>query len=139
MYYLVDSLSCQTTTADSCCSPTYGLVVLTLQWIPGWGPSDEFTVHGKFNSNLSDSLIFTNHSTMLFRFMARYLVSTYLILQSIDINVYVFISDGNQLSSSGCDTSRSSTTIATVVENADSALYTRMNTYWPSYNGDNNV
>ena len=32
---------------DECCSPKYGLVVLALQWFPGWGPSDEFTIHGK--------------------------------------------------------------------------------------------
>ncbi|KAI8148143.1 ribonuclease T2-like protein, partial [Fennellomyces sp. T-0311] len=32
---------------DSCCSPKYGLVVLALQWVPGYGPDDEFTIHGK--------------------------------------------------------------------------------------------
>ncbi|KAI8081682.1 ribonuclease T2-like protein [Halteromyces radiatus] len=31
---------------DGCCSPQYGLVVFTLQWVPGYGPSDEFTIHG---------------------------------------------------------------------------------------------
>ncbi|KAI9318258.1 ribonuclease T2-like protein [Dichotomocladium elegans] len=31
---------------DACCSPKYGLVVLALQWIPGFGPPDEFTIHG---------------------------------------------------------------------------------------------
>ncbi|ORZ22325.1 ribonuclease T2-like protein [Absidia repens] len=31
---------------DTCCSPKYGLVVFTLQWVPGYGPSDEFTIHG---------------------------------------------------------------------------------------------
>ncbi|KAI9263269.1 ribonuclease T2-like protein [Phascolomyces articulosus] len=31
---------------DTCCSPKYGLVVLALQWVPGYGPDDEFTIHG---------------------------------------------------------------------------------------------
>ncbi|CAO3607476.1 unnamed protein product [Cunninghamella blakesleeana] len=31
---------------DACCSPKYGLVVFTLQWVPGYGPRDEFTIHG---------------------------------------------------------------------------------------------
>ncbi|ORZ00360.1 ribonuclease T2-like protein [Syncephalastrum racemosum] len=31
---------------DSCCSPKYGLVVLALQWVPGYGPDKEFTIHG---------------------------------------------------------------------------------------------
>ncbi|KAL1936747.1 hypothetical protein VTP01DRAFT_881 [Rhizomucor pusillus] len=31
---------------DSCCSPKYGLVILSLQWIPGYGPDNEFTIHG---------------------------------------------------------------------------------------------
>ncbi|KAL0096786.1 secreted ribonuclease T2 [Phycomyces blakesleeanus] len=31
---------------DSCCTPKYGLVVLTLQWVPGFGPDKEFTIHG---------------------------------------------------------------------------------------------
>ncbi|KAI8866951.1 ribonuclease T2 [Ramicandelaber brevisporus] len=41
-------LSCTTAgkNAGACCSPTYGLVVLSLQWYKGLGPSDAFTVHG---------------------------------------------------------------------------------------------
>ncbi|KAI8075214.1 ribonuclease T2-like protein [Gongronella butleri] len=31
---------------DSCCSPTYGLVVLSLQWVENLGPNDDFTIHG---------------------------------------------------------------------------------------------
>lgn len=45
---IANVLSCHwTNTVDSCCSPKYGLVVLALQWMPGFGPNDEFTVHGK--------------------------------------------------------------------------------------------
>jgi len=32
--------------ANSCCSPTYGEVVMDLQWIPGYGPDNAFTLHG---------------------------------------------------------------------------------------------
>ncbi|ORX50842.1 ribonuclease T2 [Hesseltinella vesiculosa] len=31
---------------DACCSPKYGLVVLSLQWVENLGPSDDFTIHG---------------------------------------------------------------------------------------------
>ncbi|KAG0303138.1 ribonuclease T2-like [Dissophora globulifera] len=31
---------------DSCCLPTYGLVVLSQQWYSGLGPREEFTMHG---------------------------------------------------------------------------------------------
>ena len=42
------TLSCHWSgSVDACCSPKYGLVVLALQWSPGWGPNDEFTIHGK--------------------------------------------------------------------------------------------
>ncbi|CDH60794.1 ribonuclease t2 [Lichtheimia corymbifera JMRC:FSU:9682] len=42
-----DVLSCHWQgSVDSCCSPKYGLVVLALQWVPGYGPADEFTIHG---------------------------------------------------------------------------------------------
>ncbi|KAI9024316.1 RNase Sy [Phycomyces nitens] len=41
------ALSCSTSAAsDSCCSPTYGLLVLVQQWLTGYGPTDEFTLHG---------------------------------------------------------------------------------------------
>ncbi|KAI8378988.1 ribonuclease T2 [Blakeslea trispora] len=40
-------LSCHWSgTVDACCSPKYGLVVLALQWAPGYGPNDQFTIHG---------------------------------------------------------------------------------------------
>ncbi|RUS13287.1 ribonuclease T2-like protein, partial [Jimgerdemannia flammicorona] len=41
-----NTLSCSTTGLDTCCSPKYGLLVLVQQWIPGYGPSDAFTMHG---------------------------------------------------------------------------------------------
>lgn len=45
--YKGDVLSCHWQgSVDSCCSPKYGLVVLALQWVPGYGPADEFTIHG---------------------------------------------------------------------------------------------
>ncbi|KAI8866005.1 ribonuclease T2 [Ramicandelaber brevisporus] len=41
-------LSCTSagTSAGTCCSPKYGLVVLSLQWYAGLGPADKFTIHG---------------------------------------------------------------------------------------------
>lgn len=68
---LATTLSCHWTgTVDACCSPKYGLVVLTLQWSPGYGPSDEFTIHGKLENTINPILfIFAP-----FRFMAGYLV-----------------------------------------------------------------
>ncbi|RCH85364.1 ribonuclease T2-like, partial [Rhizopus stolonifer] len=94
-----NALSCHVSgTVDACCSPTYGLVVLTQQWAPGYGPSDEFTLHGLWPDTCS----------------------------------------GAYGPSSGCDSSRSSSAIASVIRSKDSALYNRMLTYWPSNTGDNN-
>ncbi|KAJ2004676.1 hypothetical protein H4R26_002370 [Coemansia thaxteri] len=42
----IDTVSCQRSDVDPCCSPTNGLLVLALQWDTRWGPSDAFTVHG---------------------------------------------------------------------------------------------
>ncbi|KAI8343782.1 base non specific RNase Rh [Choanephora cucurbitarum] len=91
-------ISCQASGADSCCSPTYGLLVLAQQWSPGYGPANQFTLHGLWPDTCS----------------------------------------GAYGPSSGCDSSRSSSTIGTVIRNGDSALYNRMLTYWPSNQGDNN-
>ncbi|KAJ2160191.1 hypothetical protein GGF46_002453 [Coemansia sp. RSA 552] len=41
-----DTVSCQRTDVDPCCSPANGLLVLAQQWDTRWGPSDAFTVHG---------------------------------------------------------------------------------------------
>ncbi|KAK9674775.1 hypothetical protein K7432_016896 [Basidiobolus ranarum] len=43
--YPIDSISCAVSNADSCCVPSYGVIVLTQQWIPGYGPKDAFTLH----------------------------------------------------------------------------------------------
>ncbi|ORX81000.1 RNase Sy [Basidiobolus meristosporus CBS 931.73] len=42
----IDGVSCAVSNADSCCVPSYGIIVLTQQWIPGYGPKDAFTLHG---------------------------------------------------------------------------------------------
>ncbi|KAG0231728.1 ribonuclease T2-like [Actinomortierella wolfii] len=44
----VNVLSCSPESSDvhSCCLPKMGLLVLTQQWIPGYGPPTEFTLHG---------------------------------------------------------------------------------------------
>ncbi|KAJ1764958.1 hypothetical protein J3B01_000464 [Coemansia erecta] len=42
----IDTISCQRTDIDPCCSPQNGLLVLAQQWDTRWGPSDQFTVHG---------------------------------------------------------------------------------------------
>lgn len=51
LIYLLSSptettLSCSTRVSNQCCSPAYGLVVLVQQWVPGYGPSNAFTMHG---------------------------------------------------------------------------------------------
>lgn len=38
----------------------------------------------------------------------------------------------------GCDSSRNSNQIATIIRNLNSTIYNRMNTFWPSNKGDNN-
>ncbi|KAI8983749.1 ribonuclease T2-like protein [Pilobolus umbonatus] len=83
---------------NSCCSPKYGLVVLALQWVPNFGPTDEFTIHGLWPDTCS----------------------------------------GKYAPSNGCDSSRRSNEIASIIRSRNSTLYHRMITYWPSYKGDNN-
>ncbi|OLY80559.1 Ribonuclease Rh [Smittium mucronatum] len=41
-----DLVSCTRVGVDSCCSPSYGVVVLALQWDLNMGPDQEFTIHG---------------------------------------------------------------------------------------------
>ncbi|CEI90297.1 Putative Ribonuclease T2 family protein [Rhizopus microsporus] len=95
-----DTVSCHWSgSVDSCCSPKYGLVVLNLQWVPGYGPNDEFTIHGLWPDKC----------------------------------------DGTYAPSNGCDSSRNLSNIASVIKSANGTLYNRMNTFWPSYKGDNNV
>ncbi|KAG0305510.1 ribonuclease T2-like [Dissophora globulifera] len=38
---------------NSCCVPTYGLVVLTQQWYPGLGPPNEYTMRGLYPDTCS--------------------------------------------------------------------------------------
>ncbi|KAI8075217.1 ribonuclease T2-like protein [Gongronella butleri] len=33
---------------DSCCSPTHGLFILSLQWVENVGPNDDFTIQGLY-------------------------------------------------------------------------------------------
>ncbi|KAJ2258722.1 hypothetical protein GGI13_000487 [Coemansia sp. RSA 455] len=42
----IDTISCQRSDVDPCCSPKNGLLVLSQQWDTRWGPSDAFTIHG---------------------------------------------------------------------------------------------
>ncbi|KAK4518268.1 iqgap- protein [Mucor velutinosus] len=83
---------------DACCSPKYGLVVLALQWSPGWGPADEFTIHGLWPDTCA----------------------------------------GRMAPVDGCDSSRNSNQIATIVRDMNETVYNRMSTFWPSNKGDNN-
>ncbi|KAI7872429.1 RNase Sy [Spinellus fusiger] len=46
---------------------------------------------------------------------------------------------GGQTGNNGCDSSRIYNTVGSIVQNGNPSLYNDMNTYWPSYNGDNNV
>ena len=46
---------------------------------------------------------------------------------------------GGQLSSNGCDTSRTQTDIAGIIGDASPSLLDSMNNYWVSYTGDNNA
>lgn len=39
----------------------------------------------------------------------------------------------------GCDASRNYDDVATIIQSGDSSLYSEMNTYWPSYSGDNSA
>ncbi|KAI9245771.1 ribonuclease T2-like protein [Sporodiniella umbellata] len=92
------SCSAGTSSGDSCCSPKYGLLVLNLQWVKGFGPNNAFTLHGLWPDTCS----------------------------------------GGYGPSSGCDNSRNSNSVASIIQSLDSNLYDTMQTYWPSNTGDNN-
>ncbi|KAI9308900.1 ribonuclease T2-like protein [Cunninghamella echinulata] len=83
---------------DACCSPKYGLVVFTLQWVPGYGPRDEFTIHGLWPDTCN----------------------------------------GGRAPRRGCDRTRISNNIGNIIKSKNSTLYQQMQTFWPSYKGDNN-
>ncbi|KAI9276972.1 RNase Sy [Phascolomyces articulosus] len=95
----VDSISCSNSNADSCCVPTYGLMVHVQQWIAGYGPSDAFTMHGLWPDTCSGGI------------------------------------PGN--GDSGCDASRNHDDVGKIISDLDEALYKQLDTYWPSYKGDN--
>jgi len=48
-----NAMSCSSRSSNSCCSPKYGQVVLELQWIPGYGPANAFTMHGLWPNTCS--------------------------------------------------------------------------------------
>ncbi|PVU85994.1 hypothetical protein BB559_004164 [Furculomyces boomerangus] len=39
-------MSCTSEDVDPCCTPKYGLLVLSQEWISNYGPKEEFTLHG---------------------------------------------------------------------------------------------
>ncbi|KAI7850050.1 RNase Sy [Circinella umbellata] len=69
------------------------------QWVPGYGPSDAFTMHGLWPDTCSGGIP----------------------------------GDGN----SGCDASRNFDNVGEIIKELDSELYDQLDTYWPSYKGDN--
>ncbi|OMJ22046.1 Ribonuclease Rh [Smittium culicis] len=50
-----DLLSCKSPSANPCCSPKLGVVVLALQWDLKFGPKNEFTIHGLWPNNCDGS------------------------------------------------------------------------------------
>ncbi|KAK9762596.1 hypothetical protein K7432_011521 [Basidiobolus ranarum] len=90
----LDEVSCSLQTTNpqnSCCAPSYGLVVFTQQWLTGQGPADSFTIHGlwpnscngSFSSNGCDpsrqyqdvGAIVEKQNSTLFQLMNTYWVS----------------------------------------------------------------
>ncbi|KAI9306503.1 RNase Sy [Cunninghamella echinulata] len=41
-----DAISCSSNSGGECCTPTNGILLLVQQWVPGYGPDDQFTIHG---------------------------------------------------------------------------------------------
>ncbi|KAF9319221.1 ribonuclease T2-like, partial [Podila horticola] len=50
-------LSCtqHATSANACCLPSFGIIVLALQWYRGLGPADQFTLHGLWPNSCDNS------------------------------------------------------------------------------------
>ncbi|KAI9328632.1 ribonuclease T2-like protein [Obelidium mucronatum] len=100
-----NSVGCQGT-SDSCCIPTNGLMVLALQWLPGWCamnacsdgvvasiPSGAWTIHGLWPNQCS----------------------------------------GSQTGANGCDATRQYASVSAAVSTM--ALYSDLVKYWISYKG----
>ncbi|CEJ00992.1 hypothetical protein RMCBS344292_15031 [Rhizopus microsporus] len=47
--------------------------------------------------------------------------------------------DGTYVPFNGCDSSRILNNISSIIESTNGTLYSRMNTFWPSYRKDNNA
>ncbi|KAG0189415.1 ribonuclease T2-like [Apophysomyces sp. BC1034] len=45
--------------------------------------------------------------------------------------------NGGQTGNSGCDSSRAYSDVGSIIQSGNPSLYNQMNTYWPSYKGDN--
>lgn len=138
--YKGDVLSCHWQgSVDSCCSPKYGLVVLALQWVPGYGPADEFTIHGTY---MSKARIHVCSHALICRLVARYMVrwekkvTFYQDGMSHDANNAD--SSGGRPPSRGCDRTRSSNNVGNIIRNTNPGLHQKLRTYWPSYKGDDN-
>jgi len=52
----LNTISCSAPSSDSCCSPKYGQLVLEMQWLPGYGPADAFTMHGLWPNTCSGGM-----------------------------------------------------------------------------------
>ncbi|KAI8055510.1 RNase Sy [Syncephalis plumigaleata] len=51
-----DTMSCERTDIDRCCSPVMGLVVFVQQWYPKLGGPTDFTMHGLWPDNCDGTL-----------------------------------------------------------------------------------
>lgn len=117
------------------------MVVLALQWTPGYGPNDEFTIHGM--SSFFFKLI-TIILTLFFFKKKAYgpilgkEIKEREIKTPTDINVLLFCSSGRMAPTRGCDNSRNTNQVASIIRSMNSTIYGRMNTFWPSNKGDNN-
>lgn len=55
-----------------------------------------------------------------------------------NINVLHVFSSGRMAPARGCDNSRNTNQVASIIRGMNSTVYGRMNTFWPSNKGDNN-
>ncbi|ORY40655.1 ribonuclease T2, partial [Rhizoclosmatium globosum] len=99
------SLSCSAN-ADSCCVPDNGLLVLALQWLPGWCAAN--TCGQDVKSSIPDGK-WTIHG------------------------LWPDLCSGARPPSKGCDTTRNQPSIDSIVKS--SPIYADMLKYWISYKG----